>query len=356
LFYLADRSNSGIKTPGRIIIHDRNRVQTEVLPFYFNHASFASLRRQLSYFSFVRLGNLGRGRSTGSVTYINHSVYELSDILRLKRRTAGETPATAPVAAAAGMVSAIDTSERREEEYKRQERLMKLKGKQPKERVDLTKEVASAISSGKMHACETNHDLDEKYTMSMDTSKSLTAITLGTKSRAAKKSGKVKSTKKKQESAKYKKGSRKIRSRIQRLLKVNNVVPFIHLPLRRNKLKCLLQQLRRGMIEEADFQVLHAAFEKSKKSRKKKKKSSRSEKNGRSRGDKKKSKKARRTSRGNSSEENGQMETQASSSTSSSEEAVSSPTDSYLQSSRSGSDTNTSQSAASALLALGTGR
>ena len=67
---------------GRIVVHDRLQVESNVLPRYFNHSSFASLRRQLNYFNFVRLG---RGRQRES-TYVNENVIELDDILHLKRR------------------------------------------------------------------------------------------------------------------------------------------------------------------------------------------------------------------------------------------------------------------------------
>jgi HSF-type DNA-binding len=70
---------------GRIVVHDRVSVESNVLPRYFNHNSFASLRRQLNYFSFVRLGK-GRQRES---TYLNDSVIELDDILTLKRRSSG---------------------------------------------------------------------------------------------------------------------------------------------------------------------------------------------------------------------------------------------------------------------------
>jgi hypothetical protein len=60
-------------------------VEAKVLPRYFNHSSFASLRRQLNYFSFVRLG---KGRQKES-TYVNEGVVVLEDILHLKRRSAG---------------------------------------------------------------------------------------------------------------------------------------------------------------------------------------------------------------------------------------------------------------------------
>lgn len=67
------------------MVHDRARVEAEVLPRYFNHASFASLRRQLNYFSFTRLG---KGRQRGA-TYCNEGVVELDDILLLRRRPSG---------------------------------------------------------------------------------------------------------------------------------------------------------------------------------------------------------------------------------------------------------------------------
>jgi hypothetical protein len=71
-----------MKVLGRIVVHDRVQVESNVLPRYFNHSSFASLRRQLNYFNFVRLGK-GRQRES---TYINENVIELDDILHLKRR------------------------------------------------------------------------------------------------------------------------------------------------------------------------------------------------------------------------------------------------------------------------------
>ncbi len=57
------------------------------MPRYFNHASFASLRRQLNYFAFTRVG---KGKQKGA-TYCNEKVIELLDILTLKRRVVGST-------------------------------------------------------------------------------------------------------------------------------------------------------------------------------------------------------------------------------------------------------------------------
>ena len=48
------------------------------------------MRRQLNYFSFVRVGK-GRQRES---TYINEAVVELDDILQLKRRPASAGPAS----------------------------------------------------------------------------------------------------------------------------------------------------------------------------------------------------------------------------------------------------------------------
>jgi len=72
----------GHKVLGRIVVHDRVQVEARVLPRYFNHSSFASLRRQLNYFAFVRLGK-GRQRES---SYTNEHVVVLEDILHLKRR------------------------------------------------------------------------------------------------------------------------------------------------------------------------------------------------------------------------------------------------------------------------------
>lgn len=83
--------NNGVElTLGRIVVHDRSRVESEVLPRYFNHASFASLRRQLNYFNFARIG---KGRQRGA-TYCNENVVKLEDILRLKRRGVGSPTPT----------------------------------------------------------------------------------------------------------------------------------------------------------------------------------------------------------------------------------------------------------------------
>lgn len=81
----ASDQRSGTIVLGRLVVHDRVAVEAKVLPKYFNHSSFASLRRQLNYFSFVRLGK-GRQRES---TYVNECVFALDDILNLKRRPAG---------------------------------------------------------------------------------------------------------------------------------------------------------------------------------------------------------------------------------------------------------------------------
>ncbi|GAX10163.1 hypothetical protein FisN_3Lh359 [Fistulifera solaris] len=84
-FLPGQRNQGGKNVLGKIIVQDRVTVEAKVLPKYFNHSSFASLRRQLNYFSFVRLGK-GRQRQS---SYVNESVYVLDDILLLKRRPTG---------------------------------------------------------------------------------------------------------------------------------------------------------------------------------------------------------------------------------------------------------------------------
>ncbi|KAL7464423.1 hypothetical protein ACHAXS_004762 [Conticribra weissflogii] len=156
--------------PGKIIIHDRNRVQSEVLPTYFNHASFASLRRQLSYFSFVRVG---KGRQ-GGVTYTNENVYEMSDILKLKRRTTGgAASASAPSAAAAAAAAAATgaagnkqqtTSPKRDLQDQNQQ--VPEQHRDPQQLRETTQDVASAVCNGIFHAAKTNRDVVQSPGMS----------------------------------------------------------------------------------------------------------------------------------------------------------------------------------------------
>jgi hypothetical protein len=251
-----EQSNDGSKMPGQIIIHDRNRVQNEMLPFYFNHASFASFRRNLSYFSFVRLG---RGRHTGAVTYINDAVYELVDILHLKRRGVGCPPGG--VAPAPSPVKPAVVQEVRGEENRSPMQQKPKQSKRSKARFQEPKDVASAVISGKMHACETNHDLETKKYPSntaMTSNKSISAITLGTKSRGH--SSSKLSDKKKRPSSKCKKY--KIGGpRVHRLLYANGIVPFIHLPVRLFKAR----ELQKGMLKT---EGLSASSDSTKKARK----------------------------------------------------------------------------------------
>ena len=81
--FCAGSVKNGQVTLGRIVVHDRIKVENEILPRYFNHSSFASLRRQLNYFSFTRIG---KGRQKGA-TYCNEGVIAIEDILRLRRRS-----------------------------------------------------------------------------------------------------------------------------------------------------------------------------------------------------------------------------------------------------------------------------
>lgn len=81
--FLPGSIHGGRVSLGKIVVHDRLRVESSVLPRYFNHSSFASLRRQLNYFRFTRIG---KGRQRGA-TYCNEGVVVMDDILRLKRRS-----------------------------------------------------------------------------------------------------------------------------------------------------------------------------------------------------------------------------------------------------------------------------
>ena len=106
--HCTDRRNDQVVL-GRLVVHDRIEVEAKVLPRYFNHSSFASLRRQLNYFNFTRVG---RGRQRDS-TYINDGVVELEDILTLRRRPVGTTGGQQQPAAAAA--ASNDHSQGRQE-------------------------------------------------------------------------------------------------------------------------------------------------------------------------------------------------------------------------------------------------
>jgi hypothetical protein len=95
---VAARNSNGGVALGKIVVHDRVQVESSILPRYFNHSSFASLRRQLNYFNFIRIG---KGRQRGA-TYCNEGVVQLEDILSLKRRSV--TSNNAAVVEAANVV------------------------------------------------------------------------------------------------------------------------------------------------------------------------------------------------------------------------------------------------------------
>lgn len=101
---------------GRFVIHDRALVEAEILPKYFNHASFASLRRQLNYFHFIREG---KGRMKGA-TYYNDAVFEIDDILQLRRRNepVGATNTDKKAKAKVQQVVSSDTDEKNQNDAK----------------------------------------------------------------------------------------------------------------------------------------------------------------------------------------------------------------------------------------------
>mmetsp|Transcript_11944 Transcript_11944/g.24479 ORF Transcript_11944/g.24479 Transcript_11944/m.24479 type:complete len:537 (+) Transcript_11944:117-1727(+) len=148
--------------PGKIIIHDRNRVQSEVLPTYFNHASFASLRRQLSYFSFVRVG---KGRQ-GGVTYTNESVYEMSDILKLKRRTTGGAASVPSITAATRAAGNNQQNTTSKQDVKDQKEEIHQHHQDQEQVQETTQDVASAVNNGIFHAAKTNRDVVQSQGMS----------------------------------------------------------------------------------------------------------------------------------------------------------------------------------------------
>lgn len=245
-------------TQGRIIVHDRNRVQSEVLPVYFNHASFASLRRQLSYFSFVRVG---KSRQSG-VTYTNDSVVELADIRKLKRRVVGKA-GTAVKQQQQPKKKQVQPAQQQQQQFQLQPRQhQEQQQKQERQLTTTSADVASAVLSGTLHAAKTNHNLDinqnnnatgqssasatspihhrssitqSSISQSFESSSSGSseeegkASTTGSKNNLPPSSKKPKARKRR---APVPKPSipRKDRARFDKLLSINNIVPFIHLP------------------------------------------------------------------------------------------------------------------------------
>ncbi len=269
---------------GKIIVHDRNRVQSEVLPVYFNHASFASLRRQLSYFSFVRVG---KSRQSG-VTYTNDAVVDLSDVLRLKRRAATAAAGTAgqqgqttvPLQAGLAAVRSQQLQKRAKDQQEPQP-LRKQQQRQHQEHLaNVSVDVAEAVLSGTLNAAKTNHNLDSNngggtpptaksptstplghrrstVTSYADSSMSQSSDNDASKDAASKKdcggnndnenngSAIPEENMKKMKSNAFNKSrhhkrasssmvkhpiARKDRARFERMLSVNVIVPFIHLP------------------------------------------------------------------------------------------------------------------------------
>jgi hypothetical protein len=69
---------------GRILVHDPDRLQEEVLGNYFRHHRFSSFQRQLNYFGFRKFS--GKGRMS-PCTYMNDDVTsDVRSLLTIKVR------------------------------------------------------------------------------------------------------------------------------------------------------------------------------------------------------------------------------------------------------------------------------
>lgn len=203
-------------TPGKIVIHDRKLVEEEVLPIYFNHKSFASLRRQLSYFSFVRVGKSSRGK----VIYSNDAVFEIADILKLKRRGASAEK------------KAQDQQQQRSQREQYQDR------QNQHIMMATSSDVASAVNSGMLNAAKANDKLESMkdcpqpaVTSAYCRISSTTHSSLSASSDnevATKKVANSYNKKKRSSSVQKYKLRRKDRARLKKMLYYNKIVPFIH--------------------------------------------------------------------------------------------------------------------------------
>ena len=207
-------------TPGKIVIHNRSLLQEEILPIYFNHKSFASLRRQLSYFSFIRCGKA----SEGKISYVNETVFELADILRLKRRSSSSSDKNA-------------SQEQQLQEKKPADPQLNTSSTQDKNHMltSSANNVASAVNSGMLHAAKANDSVESTkkcpeavastdYRTS-DTPNSSLSNSLGNE--AKKKLYKKTTSSLPLQKIKLRK---KDRARLKKMLRYNSIVPFVHLP------------------------------------------------------------------------------------------------------------------------------
>ena len=192
-------------------------MEEEVLPIYFNHKSFASLRRQLSYFSFVRFGKSSRGK----VIYSNDAVFEISDILKLKRRgTSTEKKSQ-------------DQQHQRSQKEQYQDRK-----NQHNNMMATSSDVASAVNSGMLNAAKANDKLESikdcpqpAVTSAYCRTSSTTHSSLSASSDnegATKKVANSHNKKKRSTSVQKYKLRRKDRARLKKMLYYNKIVPFIH--------------------------------------------------------------------------------------------------------------------------------
>jgi len=216
-FIPGDKFSSQI-TPGKIVIHDRKLVEDEVLPIYFNHKSFASLRRQLSYFSFVRVGKSSRGK----VIYANDAVFEIADILKLKRRST--------------------SSEKKAQDQHHQQKEHYHQDKKNQHLMATSSDVVSAVNSGMLNAAKANDKLESmkncpppavtsSYCRTSSTTHSSLSASSDNEGATKKVSNSYNNNKKKRSSSLQKyKLRRKDRARLKKMLRYNRIVPFIHLP------------------------------------------------------------------------------------------------------------------------------
>jgi hypothetical protein len=209
-------------TPGKIVIHDRKLVEEEVLPIYFNHKSFASLRRQLSYFSFVRAGKSSRGK----VTYSNDSVFEIADILKLKRRS---------------------SSTEKKHQSQQHQRSSQKEHYQGNALMAPSADVVSAVNSGMLNAAKANNKLESMkdcpqpaitsaYCRTSSTTHSSLSASSDNEGATIKKAANSNNNIKKKRSSSVQKYKlrRKDRARLKKMLYYNKIVPFIHFSMPAN--------------------------------------------------------------------------------------------------------------------------
>ena len=82
-----DSLGGGIKGIGKVVVHDPEGLQEEVLGKYYRHSKYASFQRQLNYFGFKKRLHGGKKAKLSPCSYVHEKLgLEPQSLFQLKRR------------------------------------------------------------------------------------------------------------------------------------------------------------------------------------------------------------------------------------------------------------------------------